>query len=169
MPFDVLRWLVQYLHVLSGVLWFGAGFYVTLVQLPALVTLPPAQRVPAIAALGPRQVRYIVRLAEITIGFGIFNAILTGRLARLGETLGSLWGWAILIGAILAIGLYVLLQTGVKPAVFRIVAVARATQHGDVAGLAELPALAQRIRTLGFVQMGVGAIIVLLMVTARFS
>ena len=169
MPFDVLRWLVQYLHVLSGVLWFGAGFYVTLVQLPALVTLPPAERVLAIAALGPRQIRYILRLAEITIGFGILNAILTGRLAPLAETLGTLWGWTIAIGAILAVGLYVLLQSGVKPAIFRVVAVARASRQGDTASLAELPELAQRIRTLGYVQMGVGAIIVLLMVTARFS
>jgi hypothetical protein len=35
--------------------------------------------------------------------------------------------------------------------------------------MAELPALAQRIRTLGYAQMIVGALIVLLMVTARFS
>ena len=169
MPFDVLRWLVQYLHVFSGVLWFGAGFYTVIVQLPALLTLPPRERMPAIVALGPRQIRYIVRLAEATIALGIVNAILTGRLARLGETLGTLWGWTIGIGFILAIGLYVLLQAAVKPALFRVVAVSRAASQGDTSGASELPALAQRIRTLGYVQMGVGAIIVLLMVTARFS
>ena len=169
MPFDVLRWLVQYLHVFSGVLWFGAGFYTVIVQLPALLTLPPPQRLPAIVALGPRQIRYIVRLAEVTIALGIVNAILTGRLARLTETIGTLWGWAIGIGAVLAIGLYVLLQTNVKPTLFRIVSVARAAQEGNAAAAGELPALAARIRTLGYVQMIIGAIIVLLMVTARFS
>ncbi|HYY54210.1 MAG TPA: hypothetical protein VFA01_02415 [Candidatus Dormibacteraeota bacterium] len=169
MPFDVLRWSIQYLHVLSGVLWFGAGFYTTLVQLPALLTLPPEQRMPAIAALGPRQMRYVVRLAEVTIALGIINALLTGRLARLGETIGTLWGWAIGIGAILAIGLYVMLQSRVRPAINRVVAVARAAQQGDASGTAELPALARRIRTLGYVQMAIGAIIVLLMVTARFT
>jgi len=169
MPFDVLRWLVQYLHVLSGVLWFGAGFYVSLVQLPALLTLPPPQRLPAIVALGPRQIRYVLRIAEVTIAFGIINALLTGRLAALQTTVGTLWGWAIGLGAILAIGLYVLLQTRVAPAVFSIVAVARAAQQGDAATAAELPALAQRIRTLGYVQMAIGAIVVLLMITARFN
>ena len=169
MPFDVLRWLVQYLHVFSGVLWFGAGFYTVIVQLPALLTLPPPQRMPALVALGPRQIGYIVRLAEATIALGIVNAILTGRLARLGETLGTLWGWAIGIGFILAIVLYVMLQTGVKPAIFRVVAIARGAQQGNTAETSELPALAARIRRLGLAQMILGAVIVLLMVTARFS
>jgi tetrahydromethanopterin S-methyltransferase subunit G len=169
MPFDVLRWLVQYLHVMSGVLWFGAGFYTTIVQLPALLTLPPPQRMPAIVALGPRQIRYIVRLAEVTIALGIINAILTGRLGRLGETIGTLWGWVIGLGFILAIALYVLLQTNVKPAIFRVIAVSRAAQEGNATSTSELPVLARRIRTLGYVQMAIGAVIVLLMVTARFS
>lgn len=169
MPFDVLRWLVQYLHVLAGVLWFGAGFYASLVQLPALLTLPPPQRGPAIAALGPRQIRYVLRLAEATIALGILNALLTGRLSRLAETIGSLWGWAIGLGALLAIGLYVMLQSRVGPTVLRVVSAARAAQQGDASAAAELPALAQRIRTLGYVQMVIGGIVVLLMVTARFS
>ena len=169
MPFDVLRWSVQYLHVLAGVLWFGAGFYVVLVQLPALLSLPPAQRLPAVVELGPRQIRYTLRLAEATIALGIVNALLTGRLANLTATLTSLWGWAIVVGTILALGLYVLIQGAVKPAIFRVLAVARAAQRGDESRTAELPGLVRRIRVLGYAQIAVGAIIVLLMVTARFS
>jgi len=168
-PFDVLRWIVQYLHVFAGVLWFGAGFYTVMVQLPALLALPPSIRAAALIEFGPRQLRYILRLAEVTIAFGIVNAILTGRLSDLPATLASLWGWAIGIGAVLAIAAYVLVQAGTKPAVFRLIAIARRVQQGDTGGAAELPVLARRIRLLGYAQMGLGAAVILLMVTARFS
>ena len=39
---DLLRILVQWLHVLSAVMWIGGGFYVVFVQLPALAGLAPA-------------------------------------------------------------------------------------------------------------------------------
>ncbi len=169
MPFDLLRWLVQFAHVLSGVLWFGAGFYVALVQLPALMSVPPAQRGPLLAELAPRQIRYTLRLAEATIALGILNAFLTGRLARLPETLGSLWGWSIGVGFVLAIALYVLIQAGVRPAVFRMLAIGRQVQQGDASAAAQLPMLLRRVRRLGYAQMAIGALIVLLMVTARFT
>lgn len=169
MPFDVVRWIVQYLHVLAGVLWFGAGFYTSLVQLPAALAAPPPARGPVMAELAPRQLRYVLRLAELTIATGILNAFLTGRLAYPSETAQSLWGWAIGLGAALAIFLYVLIQVALKPAVFRMLAAGRQAQAGDAMASAEVPRLVARIRRIGYLQMAIGALIVLLMVTARFT
>ncbi len=168
MPFDALRLLVQFLHVLSGVLWIGGGYYTIFVQLPALASLAPAIRGPAAAELGPRQVRYLLRVAEVTIATGILNALLTGRLAY-PETSGSLWGWSIAAGAVLAIGLYVLIQAAVKPLLYRMLATGRAAAGGDADAAARVPALVARLRTLGYVQLAVGAVIILAMVTARFA
>jgi uncharacterized membrane protein len=168
-PFDVLRWIVQYAHVFAGVLWFGGGFYTVIVQLPALLAVPAQHRGPALAELAPRQLRYIFRVAEVTIAFGILNAILTGRFANLPAAFGTLWGWAIAIGGLLAIGLYVMVRTALAPTIHRVLAAGRRVAQGDASAAADLPALAARIRTLGYVQMAVGAIIVLLMVTARFT
>lgn len=169
MPFDLVRWIVQFAHVLSGVLWIGGGFYTLVVQLPALLATPLAARGPVMAELGPRQIRYLLRLAEITIATGILNALLTGRLAYLGETLGSLWGWVMGAGAALAIGLYVFLQVVVKPLLFRMLALGRQSAQGDAGAAAQLPALVRRFRSVGYFQVSIGAIIILLMVTARFS
>lgn len=169
MPIDALRWLVQFGHVFCGILWFGGGFYTTLVQLPALMKVPLEQRGPAVAAIAPRQLRYLLRVAELTIALGIVSAFLTGRLANVSAVATSLWGWAIGIGAVLAIGLYVLMQAGVKPAIFRMLAVGRQVAAGDRTAAAEVPALVARVRTLGYVQIGVGAVVVLLMVAARLS
>ena len=167
MPFDVLRWVVQYLHVFSGVLWIGGGFYTLLVQLPAVLAAPAPSRGPVLAEVGPRQIRYLLRVAEVTIATGILNAILTGRLAHLSET--PLWSWVIGLGFVLAVGLYVFLQTAVKPLLFRMLALGRATAGGDSGAAAQMPALVDRFRRLGYAQIGIGALIVLLMVTARFS
>jgi len=61
---ELARIVVQWAHVLGGVLWIGGGFYTILVQLPALAAMPMPARGPALAALGPRQVRYVMRVAS---------------------------------------------------------------------------------------------------------
>lgn len=168
MPFDAIRWIVQFAHVLAAVTWIGGGFYVLFVQLPGLVAAPPQARGPAMAELGPRQIRYILRAAEITIATGILNALVSGRLADAASYLGW-WGWSIGLGAALAIGLYVLIQLVVKPLLYRILAVGRGVQQGNPAAAAEMPALLDRARRLGYLQVAAGTLIVLLMVTARLS
>src|SRR5256886_7816231 len=69
----LLRIVVQYLHVFSGILWIGGGFYTIVVQLPAVLAMPPAARGPAMAQLVPRQWKYILRVAELTIFWGFVN------------------------------------------------------------------------------------------------
>ncbi len=169
MPFDVVRWMVQFLHVLSGVLWIGGGYYTLLVQLPALLATAPAARGPAMAELGPRQIRYLLRVAELTIATGTINALLTGRLGYLSETAQSFWGWAIGLGFLLALGLYVFIQAVIKPLLFRMLALGRAAAGGDASAATQVPALIARFRRLGYAQLAVGSLIVLLMVTARFT
>src|ERR1700738_3947414 len=70
---DLGRIVVQLAHVVSGVLWIGGGFYTVLVQLPALAVMPMPARGPALAAIGPRQVRYILRVAELTLATGVLQ------------------------------------------------------------------------------------------------
>ena len=96
---------VQWLHVTSGVLWIGGGFYTILVQLPALTAIPPAARGPVMANLVPRQLNYIFRVAEFTILTGLLNLFASGRAQELTR-LDTRWSWAILAGIVLAVGIY---------------------------------------------------------------
>lgn len=164
---DLVRWLVQYLHVFAAILWVGGGFYTLLVQLPALLATPPEARGPVMAQIGPRQIGYILRVAELTILTGVLNALVSGRLVDLAATAQTLWGWAIAIGALLGIGLYVFLQLVIKPLLFRMLALGRRAREGDASAAAELPTLVARFRQLGYGQLAAGALIILLMVTAR--
>jgi uncharacterized membrane protein len=166
---DLLRIGVQWLHVLSGVLWVGGGFYTVLVQLPALADMPAAARGGALVALAPRQVRYILRVAELTIATGVANVIVSGRARQLEEPLGSRWAVVMIAGIVLAFVLYGLARGMTKPLVERLVAVAPQAAAGDQAAAAQVPVLRERIQRLGVIQIAIGAVIILAMVAARFS
>jgi uncharacterized membrane protein len=165
---DFLRILVQWLHVTSGVLWIGGGFYTVLVQLPGLMASPPQARGPVLANIVPRQFRYVFRVAEITIATGILNIFATGRGQELTR-LDTRWSWAILLGALLAIGIYVATRARLVAWAGRLLALGPKAAGGDTAAAAEMGALGLRIRRFGYGQIAVGLLILLAMVTARFS
>jgi uncharacterized membrane protein len=164
-----LRLLIQYAHVFAAVLWIGGGFYTLLVQLPALMRVAPAARGAVMGEIAPRQVAYLLRAAEITIVTGFLNVLISGRLGDLGELARSRWGGVIFLGAVLAVALYVLIQMAVRPAMNRLLAVGRRAIEGDAAAGAEASATVERLRRLGLVQLAAGALILFLMVVARFS
>lgn len=166
---DAFRIVIQWLHVSSGVLWIGAGFYAVLVQIPAVNAMPPTARGPALAALAPRQVRYILRLAELTILSGFANAFVSGRGRELSEPFGTRWALMITIGILLAVGLYLSARFLTKPLVSRVLTLAPQAAGGDGTAASELPRLAARLRRIGLAQITVGAVILLTMVAARFS
>lgn len=165
---DLPRIVVQYLHVFSGILWIGGGFYTILVQLPAVMAMPPTARGPAMAQIVPRQFRYIQRIAELTIFWGVVNVFVSGRAQQL-QTLDSRWAWSIIVGALLAIVLYGLIRARLAPWAYRLLELGPKAAGGDSAAAAEQARLMGQIRRLGYAQLGLGLLIVLLMILARFS
>lgn len=166
---DLFRFTTQFLHVFSGVLWIGGGFYTLLVQLPALLAAPPAARGPVTAQLAPRQIFYILRVAELTIVTGFLNLFASGRAQQLQEPLGSRWAVVILIGMLLAIGLYILVRVTVVPWTQHMLTLGPKAAGGDAAAAAEAGQIIERIKAIGRVQIVLGVLIILAMVTARLS
>ncbi len=164
----VFRIGVQWLHVTAGVLWIGGGFYTILVQLPALLASPPAARGAIMPNIVPRQLNYTFRVAEFTILTGLLNLFASGRAQELTR-LDTRWSWAILAGIILAVGIYAASRATVARWAYRLLEIGPKAASGDAAAAAQMPLLADRIRRFGYVQLTVGALILLAMVTARFS
>jgi uncharacterized membrane protein len=162
------RIVVQWAHVLSGVLWIGGGFYTMLVQLPALAVMPMPARGPALAAIGPRQVRYVLRVAELTIATGILQLFVNPHNREL-LSVSTRWSVAIVLGAVLAFVAYGLIRGPVRSAIERLLATAPVAAGGDEAATKQVAVLRQRIQRLGYAQMTLGAVILGAMVTARFS
>ncbi|MDQ2912557.1 MAG: hypothetical protein M3T56_04795 [Chloroflexota bacterium] len=164
----VFRIGVQWLHVTAGVLWIGGGFYTILVQLPALLATPPAVRGAIMPSLVPRQFRYIFRVAELTILTGLLNLFVSGRAQELTR-LDTRWSWVILAGIILAVGVYAMTRATIARWAYRLVEIGPLAAGGDAAAAAQMPLLAARIRQFGYIQLAIGALILLAMVAARFS
>ena len=166
---ELFRLTTQYLHVLSGILWIGGGFYTLFVQLPAMLAAPPAARGPVVAQLAPRQLTYILRVAELTLVTGLLNLVATGRLQQFTEPLAQRWTVVLGLGILLAVGLYVLVRVTVVPWTRRMLTLGPLAAGGDASAAAEVGAIVQRIRTIGTVQIVLGLLIILAMVTARLS
>lgn len=159
---------VQWLHVTAGVLWIGGGFYTILVQLPALLASPAPARGAIMPNLVPRQFTYIFRVAEFTILTGFLNVFASGRGQELSR-LDTRWSWAILAGIILAVGVYVMTRATIARWAYRLVDLGPRAASGDAEAAAQMPLLGARIRRFGYIQITIGALILLAMVTARFS
>ncbi len=166
---DWFRLLTQYSHVFAGVLWIGGGFYAALVQLPGLLAAPPAARGPVTAQLAPRQLRYILRVAEITIATGVLNLIATGRLQQFMDPLAQRWTIVLGLGILLALGLYGLLRARIVPLTTRLLALGPKAAGGDAASAAEAGTIIERLKMLARVQIAIGALVILAMVAARLS
>jgi uncharacterized membrane protein len=165
---DLGRIIVQWAHVLSGVLWIGGGFYTILVQLPALAAMPMPARGPALAAIAPRQVRYVTRVAEVTIATGVLQLFVNPHDREL-LTFSTRWSIAIVVGALMAFVAYGLLRGPLTSAIERLLATAPIAAAGDEAAGLQVVALRERIQRIGYGQMALGALILAAMVTARFS
>jgi hypothetical protein len=164
-----IRLLTQYLHVFAAIAWMGGGFYAFFVQLPGLLSAPPAARGPVSAQLTPRQVRYISRAAEITIVTGFLNLWATGRADQFVDPLAQRWTIVLGLGIILAIALYGLLRARVFPWSMQLLALGARAAGGDAAAAAEVPTMIDRLKRVGRVQVAMAALIILAMITARLS
>ncbi len=166
---DLFRLTTQFLHVLAAVLWIGGGFYTLFVQLPALLAAPGPARGPVMAQLAPRQIFYILRVAELTLVTGVLNLFASGRAQQLSEPLGSRWAIVMLLGILLAVGLYTLARATLVPWTKRMLTLGPKAAAGDAAAAAEAGQIIERIRMVGRIQIVLGSLIILAMVTARLS
>jgi len=166
---EIFRYVVQFLHVFSGILWIGGGLYTLFVQTPALLAAPPQARGPVLGQIVPRQVNYLLRLGEVTVALGILNVFASGKARLLQEALGSRWSVAIVVGGILAVVLLAIGHAILKPSAMRLLELGPRATGGDVGAGAEVAAIIARLKMVGYAQIGLGLAIVAAMVLARFS
>jgi uncharacterized membrane protein len=166
---DWFRLLTQFLHVFAAILWIGGGFYTLIVQVPGLMAAPPAARGPVIGQIAPRQINYILRVAEITLVTGILNLIATDRLQQFLTPFSQSWTVILGAGIILAFGLYGLVRATVVPMTYRLLSLGPKAAGGDAAAAAEVSAIIERLKGIGRIQLVLGSLIILAMITARLS
>lgn len=101
---NVLRWI----HILAGASWLGEVLVINFILVPVLARLEPGKRGWFLAAIFPRIFRLASALsltavlAGAALNLSLNDWNLNATVARLTS---SRWGWSILIGGLLGLGL----------------------------------------------------------------
>ncbi|MBL8663728.1 MAG: urate hydroxylase PuuD [Candidatus Odyssella sp.] len=86
------KFVVRWLHVLSGVLWIGLLYYFNFVQIPNMPKIPDEQKPAVSKVIAPAALFWFRWAAMSTIIFGIILALLSGYFVNavlLGITSGG--------------------------------------------------------------------------------
>lgn len=163
--------LVLFAHMMAGILWVGGLIYVRFVLHPGLGRQQPSVRGPMVADVGPRTVRYLLRMGEATIALGIVTVFIFGRITQMEQFVTTTWGLTITLGFAFSLAIYLIGQMITRPTTAKIAATVGAVAAGTPPPNAPalLEALAARQGKALLLQSALGVLAVLTMATARFS
>jgi uncharacterized membrane protein len=102
---DWLQFVVQWLHVLLGLFWFGSALYVDVILIPAISHLSLERQRELGAALGVRGVAVFRIVAPLIILLGFVRGTVFGPIKSL-DVLTTAYGVTWLVALVVTIGLY---------------------------------------------------------------
>lgn len=166
---DWLQVVVQWLHVLGGITWFGAVIYGDFILIPALMTLTPDVQRAAGGAIGARAAKIIPGVAMAVIVLGFLRGTVWGRIHDL-NALTTTYGYLWLAGLVLAVGTFAFGKIVLEPAIHRLNAIdpAKATLP-DGRPNPELVAAADTLKRLGSIELVLFLLIFTTMILMRFN
>lgn len=174
--------VIQWFHVLLGIFWFGSAIYRNLFLLPAILRLPPEQQRAIGLRLWIEAEQVIAPVGLFVIGLGIIRGTVVGQITSI-DALLTTYGFTWLAGlcaallvfswSIFVVGSAVENWLGddelwqLAPAG---VATIHATEDDDDEDEVQTAAsVGQRIRTLGYVELGGFAVVFTCMILMRFG
>jgi uncharacterized membrane protein len=166
---DWLQVIVQWLHVLAGITWFGAVIYGDFILIPAIMTLTPDVQRAAGGAIGARAAKIIPGVAIGVIVLGFLRGTVWGRIHDV-PTLMTTYGYLWLTGLVLAIATFAFGKLVLEPAIGRLNAIdpANATLP-DGRPNPELVAAADDLKRLGLIELVLFLVIFTCMILMRFN
>ncbi len=162
------------LHIASGVAWAGSVFlFVVLVQ-PSAAAIGPAAGPFMMELLGKRKlVSWLLSLAGTTVVAGLFLYWKDWHdYGGLGDFVSSRFGLALTLGAVAAVGAFLIGLFGTRPNASRLLelaARAASSEGGPPPEVAqEIPKVQARLKVLARAALALIAVAVLAMATARY-
>jgi uncharacterized membrane protein len=115
-------WLivVQWLHVLGGILWFGSTLYINLILIPAVLPLSRAKQQEIAAHVSPLTTRVLRPAALLVIVLGFIRGTFLGQLHSVQDVVGTRYGVTWLVALVGAIGLLTFIEVIFDPAIRRL-------------------------------------------------
>jgi len=103
---DWAAFVVEFLHILAAMLWFGGVLYLDFIIIPTFLALPSTISRPASIGLSSRATRIIPGVAIAVIVLGILRGTLFGPIKSLDILLNTNYGITWLVALLLAIATY---------------------------------------------------------------
>jgi hypothetical protein len=162
------------LHIGAGVAWAGSVFMLVVLIQPSAAGIGPAASPFMMELLARRKlISWLLSLAGTTIVAGLFLYWKDWHdRASFGDFVSSGFGVALTIGAVAAIGAFLVGLFGTKPSAARLIELATraaASEGGPPPEVAqEIPRIQARMKTLARVSFALIVVAVLAMSTARY-
>lgn len=112
--------LVQWLHVLLGILWFGSTLYINLILIPAVLPLPRGKQQEIAAQVSPLTTRVLRPTAILVIVLGVIRGTFLGQLHSAQDVVGTTYGVTWLVALIGTLALYAFIEILFDPTVRRL-------------------------------------------------
>ena len=128
-----MNWVVvviQWVHVLLGIIWFGNSLILSLILIPTLNTLPISIQREVGARYGERSTAIIDVIAPLTILLGFVRGTFLGPIDTVADVFGTAYGITWLVALITATATYLWGRLVIVPAV-RVLNVAPLTPDGQ--------------------------------------
>jgi uncharacterized membrane protein len=166
---DWATFVVQWLHVGLGVLWFGTVLYNAFILIPAVSTMPLSAQRQVGRAIGAQGFKVIRPVAIAVIVLGIIRGTWFGPIDSL-EDLGTAYGITWLVALWFAIGAYFWAERVIGPALDRMNAIPEAEALGpDGAPTPAFEAAIADVKRVSILELGFFVVIFTCMVLMRFG
>jgi len=119
---DWLVFVVQWLHILFAILWFGNTLSLATVTIPALNRLPLVRQQEVGAELGKQGLRVVDIVAPTVITLGVIRGTVFGPIHDADALFGTAYGLTWLVALIVAVATYLWGRYVIVPATRRLAA-----------------------------------------------
>jgi uncharacterized membrane protein len=170
---QIIQIVVQWLHVLTGLLWFGGAVVINVLVFPATAVLEPKAQRRFGQALAPSLSRFFSIVAGLVMLLGLIRGTLLGPIKGLDILFGTPYGLTWLASLVLTIGLAVIGARYVGPTADRMYADDDLWEFGPGFPAQQPPsglvAHQQLLRTISLVELFGFLVVFTLMILMRFG
>ena len=162
--------IVQWLHVGLGVLWFGTVLYNATILVPAISRLPLAAQRQIGSAIGDQGFKVIPPVAVAVIILGILRGTVFGGRIRGLDDLATPYGITWFVALVFAIGAFVWSERVIRPSLGRMNAIPESEALGpDGAPTPKLIAAINDLKLNTILELGFFVVIFTCMILMRFG
>ncbi len=158
--------VVQWLHVLLGILWFGNALVLDVIVIPAINRLPIVAQREVASLIGARSTPIFHVVVPLIIGLGFVRGTFLGPIKSVEILVGTAYGLTWLVALIVATLTYL---WGLLVIIPGLRAMDRATVNADGTPTPELEAATNRVKLLVSLELLGFLVIFTCMILMRFG